>query len=58
MKKPYQRVSIVNKDEGGNRRGVFWFLFLPGRKKETPSRRGDKKNKFSKELIRLQLIYS
>ena len=26
-----------------HRRGLFWFLFLPGRKKEMPRRRGDQK---------------
>jgi hypothetical protein len=58
MKQSNQRVSILNKNEGGNRRGVFCLLFSPGRKKVRPSRRGDRKRKiFEFENTRI-LVYN
>jgi len=49
-KQPIKWISIFNKYEGHNRRGVFWscplrsqrVLVWPGSKKETPRRRGDR----------------
>ncbi len=44
MKKSYQRVSRVNKDEGTIDEGFFGFFFYLGEKKKRPAGEAIEKN--------------